>query len=102
RSVDRRCDRRRLRSGLGHCCSWGADLRFRCHRRMDHEKATTANTVTCSCVTAIRETARNRFIAPMNDHRVFKANLFEQFAIIGKALASPARLELLDLLGQTE
>jgi rhodanese-related sulfurtransferase len=38
----------------------------------------------------------------MNDHRAFKANLYEQFAIIGKALASPARLELLDLLGQAE
>jgi rhodanese-related sulfurtransferase len=38
----------------------------------------------------------------MNDHRVFKANLYEQFAVIGKALASPARLELLDLLGQAE
>ena len=69
---------------------------------MDYEKTTTANTVTCSFVTAIRETVRNRFIAPMNDHRAFKANLYEQFAIIGKALASPARLELLDLLGQAE
>jgi DNA-binding transcriptional ArsR family regulator len=38
----------------------------------------------------------------MNDHRAFKANLYEQFAIIGKALASPVRLELLDLLGQAE
>jgi hypothetical protein len=38
---------------------------------------------------------------PMNDHRAFKTNLYEQFAIIGKALASPARLELLDLLGVT-
>jgi rhodanese-related sulfurtransferase len=38
----------------------------------------------------------------MNDHRGFKTNLYEQFAIIGKALASPARLELLDLLGQAE
>jgi len=38
----------------------------------------------------------------MNDHRVLKDNLFEQFAVIGKALASPARLELLDLLGQAE
>jgi rhodanese-related sulfurtransferase len=69
---------------------------------MDHEKTTTANTVTCSGVTAIHETVRNQFIAPMNDHRAFKANLYEQFAIIGKALASPARLELLDLLGQAE
>ena len=38
----------------------------------------------------------------MNSHRAFKANLYEQFASIGKALASPARLELLDLVGQTE
>jgi len=38
----------------------------------------------------------------MNSHRAFKANLYEQFALIGKALASPARLELLDLAGQAE
>jgi DNA-binding transcriptional ArsR family regulator len=38
----------------------------------------------------------------MDSHRVLKANLYEQFAVIGKALASPARLELLDLVGQTE
>ena len=38
----------------------------------------------------------------MDSHRAFKANLYEQFAVIGKALASPARLELLDLLGQAE
>jgi rhodanese-related sulfurtransferase/biotin operon repressor len=38
----------------------------------------------------------------MDSHRVFKANLYEQFAVIGKALASPARLELLDLVGQSE
>ncbi len=34
--------------------------------------------------------------------RQFKDNLYEQFARIGKALASPVRLELLDLLVQTE
>jgi rhodanese-related sulfurtransferase len=38
----------------------------------------------------------------MDSHRAFKANLYEQFAVIGKALASPARLELLDLIGQSE
>jgi rhodanese-related sulfurtransferase len=38
----------------------------------------------------------------MNSHRTFKANLYGQFALIGKALASPARLELLDLVGQGE
>jgi rhodanese-related sulfurtransferase/biotin operon repressor len=38
----------------------------------------------------------------MDSHRAFKASLYEQFAVIGKALASPARLELLDLVGQTE
>ena len=38
----------------------------------------------------------------MNSHRAFKANLYEQFALVGKALASPARLELLDLVGQGE
>ena len=33
-------------------------------------------------------------------HRAFKKRLFDHFARIGKALASPARLELLDLLAQ--
>ena len=31
-----------------------------------------------------------------------KADLYEQFARVGKALASPRRLELLDLLAQGE
>jgi DNA-binding transcriptional ArsR family regulator len=35
-------------------------------------------------------------------HRAFKAQLYEQFARMGKALASPQRLELLDLLAQGE
>jgi rhodanese-related sulfurtransferase len=34
--------------------------------------------------------------------RVFKDQLYAQFARVGKALASPARLELLDLLSQGE
>lgn len=34
--------------------------------------------------------------------RAFKRELFEQFARIGKALGSAARIELLDLLSQTE
>jgi len=38
----------------------------------------------------------------MNMHRAFKDQLFEQFARIGKALANPHRLELLDLLAQGE
>jgi rhodanese-related sulfurtransferase len=38
----------------------------------------------------------------MTDHRPFKNALYEQFARLGKALASPARLELLDLLSQGE
>src|SRR5437867_8221899 len=33
-------------------------------------------------------------------HRKFKDRLYGQFALIGKALASPARLELLELLAQ--
>ena len=37
-----------------------------------------------------------------DDHRPFKNALYEQFARLGKALASPARLELLDLLAQGE
>jgi rhodanese-related sulfurtransferase len=35
-------------------------------------------------------------------HRAFKDRLYAEFAVIGKALASPHRLELLDLLGQGE
>ena len=36
----------------------------------------------------------------MSNHRPFKDALYEQFARIGNALASPKRIELLDLLGQ--
>ena len=36
------------------------------------------------------------------DHREFKNRLYAQFARLGKALASPYRLELLDLLAQSE
>src|SRR2546425_12973971 len=35
-----------------------------------------------------------------NSHRTFKDRLYAQFALIGKALASPGRLELLELLAQ--
>ena len=35
-------------------------------------------------------------------HRHFKNQLYGQFARLGKALASPQRLELLDLLAQSE
>jgi len=35
-------------------------------------------------------------------HRLFKDRLYGQFARLGKALASPYRLELLDLLAQSE
>jgi rhodanese-related sulfurtransferase len=38
----------------------------------------------------------------MSGHRDFKDALYEQFARIGHALASPKRIELLDLLGQGE
>src|SRR5712691_5607446 len=41
---------------------------------------------------------------PKNDgsHRIFKDRLYGQFARIGKALGSPHRLELLELLAQGE
>jgi rhodanese-related sulfurtransferase/DNA-binding transcriptional ArsR family regulator len=35
-------------------------------------------------------------------HRAFKNQLYEQFARVGKALANPHRLELIDLLAQRE
>lgn len=38
----------------------------------------------------------------MDHHREFKDALYTQFARIGHALASPKRIELLDLLGQGE
>jgi rhodanese-related sulfurtransferase/DNA-binding transcriptional ArsR family regulator len=38
----------------------------------------------------------------MSGHRAFKDALYTQFARIGNALASPKRIELLDLLGQGE
>jgi rhodanese-related sulfurtransferase len=38
----------------------------------------------------------------MNDHREFKDDLYEQFARVGRALANPHRLELIDLLAQGE
>src|SRR5687768_1455013 len=38
----------------------------------------------------------------MNDHRAFKSLLYDQFARVGKAVANPHRLELLDLLAQGE
>lgn len=38
----------------------------------------------------------------MNTHREFKDHLYEQFARVGKAIANPHRLELLDLLAQGE
>ena len=37
-----------------------------------------------------------------NPNRVFKDNIYEQFARVGKAVSSPRRLELLDLLCQGE
>ena len=38
----------------------------------------------------------------LDDHREFKNRLYAQFARVGKALASPHRLELLELLGHAE
>src|SRR5579859_1334333 len=37
----------------------------------------------------------------MDGHRRFKSAIYEQLARIGKATASPIRLEILDLLGQS-
>lgn len=39
---------------------------------------------------------------PTGSHREFKTRLYAQFARVGKALGSPHRLELLELLGQGE
>src|SRR5204862_1547593 len=39
---------------------------------------------------------------PRDTHREFKDRLYGQFARIGKALSSPHRLEILDLLAQGE
>lgn len=36
------------------------------------------------------------------EHRAFKDRLYSEFAVLGKALANPHRLELLDLLSQGE
>jgi rhodanese-related sulfurtransferase len=41
-----------------------------------------------------------KYAVATNTHRRFKDQLYGQFALIGKALASPARLELLELLAQ--
>jgi hypothetical protein len=54
RRVEHVCQRR-VRFPFCDDPSWGADLCFRCHRRMNYEKTTTANTVKCSCLTAIRD-----------------------------------------------
>ena len=35
-------------------------------------------------------------------HREFKNTLYAEFARLGQAVASPKRIELLDLLGQSE
>lgn len=37
-----------------------------------------------------------------DDHRTFKDQLYEQFARVGKAMASPKRIEMIDLLAQGE
>ncbi len=38
----------------------------------------------------------------IDSHRIFKNGLYAQFARIGKALSSPHRLEILELLAQGE
>jgi rhodanese-related sulfurtransferase len=45
---------------------------------------------------------RRPWVTNTLEHREFKDRIFEQFARIGKALASPKRLEILDLLAQGE
>ena len=42
------------------------------------------------------------YLEYVNEHRLFKDQLFEQFARVGKAFANPHRLELVDLLAQGE
>lgn len=39
-------------------------------------------------------------VNPMNKDRIFKSAMYESLALIGKAVASAARIELLDLLSQ--
>jgi rhodanese-related sulfurtransferase/DNA-binding MarR family transcriptional regulator len=39
---------------------------------------------------------------PINSHRTFKDALYTQFARIGHAVSTPKRIEILDLLGQSE
>ena len=39
---------------------------------------------------------------PIESHRTFKDALYAQFARIGHAVSTPKRIELLDLLGQSE
>jgi len=39
---------------------------------------------------------------PINGHRAFKNALYAQFARIGHAVSTPKRIEILDLLGQSE
>jgi rhodanese-related sulfurtransferase/DNA-binding transcriptional ArsR family regulator len=39
---------------------------------------------------------------PTNSHRTFKDALYTQFARIGHAVSTPKRIEMLDLLGQSE
>src|SRR5260370_1306921 len=54
--------------------------------------------IMCSSHSNIHLNARRRRMS----HRALKDQLYAQFARVGKALASPARLELLDLLAQGE
>ena len=49
---------------------------------------------------ATRSSVRSRRSDP--GHRRFKDPLYAQFARIGKALAAPRRIEMLDLLAQGE
>src|SRR5206468_10136459 len=54
------------------------------------------------CLTTVFKYSIEYLMMTHDAHRVFKDRLYGQFARIGKALGSPHRLELLELLAQGE